>query len=224
MPTDSGGDAARRPSDGEPYSVEDEAEKLWLARIVAAPNAWRSRATAAGGLLSAAAAAALAGLLARPVDSGDGATLASLSAILFVLAVVAFMAASVWPPPGHTESTDEYSKILIDYCERESKPIRRLVIAGTVLGSLAIGVTAAAALAIASGRDGQPGFVSFTNSSVEAAVERLCPGLPTPAPAVMKPSSGGRVSVTLLAEECRGESQEIDVAHSYIAFLVTEPR
>lgn len=90
--------------DPPPSRDEDigyETRKLWLASLLARPSEWRSRAATLAGLLSAAAAASIAGVLFGPTgpETPYGRALIVLAAAAYVLAVIAFMGVTVFPNP-----------------------------------------------------------------------------------------------------------------------------
>jgi hypothetical protein len=125
----------------------DEVERLWLARTVAGPDSWRARATNAAGLLSAAAAATLAGVFLRNASPSWTRWPGYFAAGFFVVSVTAFLIASVYPAPVRGREQvprDKYTETVRAYCERETKPIRIAVWIGTLTAVLAIFATGTA--------------------------------------------------------------------------------
>lgn len=202
--------------------VDDEAEKIWLARIAAAPNSWRSRAASAGGLLSAAAAASLAGLLARPATTYEGLAKVTIlaAAVLYVAAVISLLSASVWPSPKHpAEETDDYAGRLTAYCEKEAGPIRRAVIAGSILGALAVASTAVGAAYLVTKQTRTAAYVGFSDPEVAAVVKRLCPKLREPLLVQLEELQADHVAVLLPAEGCVGAARQLLLARSAVTVL-----
>jgi hypothetical protein len=206
------------PSPHTPDLMPLEAEKIWIAVVAEAPNAWRARATSAAGLLSAAAAAALTGLLLRgPNEQDPRLTILILSAaVSYVLAVVLLLSAGVWPSPPSpptgaggrsdtstqtAEEQNDYVSELTDYCKDEAKTLRHLTIAGSIAGAVAVVVTALAALVSLMPRD-QPATVQVTESSQRSALAILCPKVRLPMSGTILWIGNDRLSVTLPAGVC----------------------
>jgi hypothetical protein len=206
------------PSPPTPDPMSLEAEKIWVAVVAEAPNAWRARATSAAGLLSAAAAAALTGLLLRGPNEQDlRLTILIWSAAgSYVLAVLLLLGAGVWPSPPSpptgaggssdtstqaTEEENDYLSELTDYCQNEAKSLRRLTIAGSIAGAVAVVATALAAGVLLMPHD-QPATVQVTDSSQRSALATLCPKLRLPMSGTILWIENDRLSVTLPAGEC----------------------
>ncbi|WP_146099406.1 hypothetical protein [Kineococcus xinjiangensis] len=127
--------------------LEEEAETQWLTRLVAAPDAWRTRGATAGGLLGAATAATLAIALNSPSLEDNVLLRSAVAAALlfFTLAVVLFLVASVYPSPKAPSETTNFAEEVKTYCENEARPIRGFVTVGAVSAVLAVAATLVAA-------------------------------------------------------------------------------
>ncbi len=209
-----------------PLSVQEEGIRLWLERVVAAPNAWRSRATAAGGLLSAAAAASLAGLLAATRAGLDEsvALAVAIAAVSFVGAVVALLLASVWGSPSIDTATEDFVNTLEDYYANESRPIRRIVYAGAALGAAAVCSTATAALLVVFSDFSRSAQVTFIDPAARSAALALCPDLRVSTPARVEYLDGNLVAVTLPAGGCTGggTGYQLIIPRNSVALLLPE--
>lgn len=177
------GDDAQAGSDAAASArrkAEDEAIGLWLARRAHAPEAWRSRASSASGLLSTAAAAVLLSLLLAP-DRVSSLTRVGRCALViavvgYVVAVLSYLIASVIGyPKDRDDDVDGFATASSDYFAAESKPIRGFVYVGTGAAILAILGTAVTVGDIAQAdRPSFRGMVSLTPDA-EEDVQNFCP-------------------------------------------------
>lgn len=192
----------------EKTALDDDAERLWIARWVAEPDAWRGRASNAAGLLSAAAAATLTGLLLH----GDqlpplARVLAGAAAVLYSLAVLFFLSASVHPSPPEDKAAVSYVDEVWRYCAEETKPIKERVQRGTLAGGAAIVATSCAAILVVAWPDPlHRGQVALTDAA-PTAVDELCPNLSAEFPAEIERLDDGRVRLHLGPGVC-GEGPE----------------
>ncbi len=186
--------------------LQAEANRLWLGRTVAAPEAWRARAAGAGALLSAAAAAVLAGLLTGYNQDAWGGAAAAFtfgSAIAYVLAVAAFLTGAVWPSPKEGEVTDDFVKSVRKYVEDEAAPIRRLVKLGAAVGAIAVTLTGIAIGTVLYESPPSKGAnIAVVDAKENTAMKALCPSLSNQFPARIRDVAGGRISVTVSAGVC----------------------
>ncbi len=197
--------------------TEDEAELLWLGRAIGDPDAWRSRATNAAGLLSAAAAATLVGLLLHGEQlSAPARVLAVLAGGGYAVAVLCYLIAAVWPSPPEDKQTLHYADEIWAYCGRESKPIKRMVIGGTVAGAFAVICTAIAVGAVAVGdQHSEKALVTLTSSAPDE-VSNLCPGLPDTFSARVENLTDTRVRLHLPRQTCSNHVRDIELSRSAI--------
>lgn len=202
--------------------LDEEADRLWLARAIASPDAWRLRATNAAGLLSAAAAASVAGLLlqgdsTRQTLQGTNLYIAIGAAIGYVVAVVAFLAASVWPSPGTDKETLRLVDDIWDYCVEEAGPIKRAVWIGSGSAIIAILATALTFVLVLAGyqRSEDANVVIVGGQELDAA-RALCPGIPEVIPASVMAISTDRILLRLPADFCGEKPAEIELPRDQI--------
>jgi hypothetical protein len=184
---------------------DDEAERLWLARAIGSPDAWRLRATNAAGLLSAAAAATVVGLTLRDTPSNGGLKQsAMLAAISYVIAVLAYLVAGVLPSPKRDEGTVTLAEDIWDYCVDEARPIKWAVRIGTAAAALAIIATGIILVIAAedSSAEQRTAVVSFTQPSVSAALQQICPALKQPVDAKVSFPDSGHVQISVPGGTC----------------------
>lgn len=220
--------AARRPLASEDWRVtegaqrDDEAERLMLARLVAAPEAWRARATAAGGFLGAAAVVAFWGLTNNSHAVGSGGTAAAaLASFFYVVSVSLFLAASVWrSPKPASDKTTNYVASTQKYVEDEAKPIRCLVISGAITAVCALVSTAICSfMLLTTGRDVVV-MVSVQEAVDRAAVERLCPGISDPFQGVISSETDGNVvEVRIKSHACGVNNATLALPRESISVL-----
>lgn len=202
--------------------LEVEARRLMLARVVAAPDAWRGRATAAGGFLGAAAALAFVGLSSSSKRFPDWTLwVAGISTVAYVLAVCAFLAASVWPPPKpRTETTTNYFDTTHDYARDESRPIRRCVIFGACAAASAITGTAICSISLLLPPGAQSGVqVTLRDRADMAALTSLCPGLPNPFQATVLVRGSDGVELVVTDARCPGGRSVFTVPKDSVTML-----
>lgn len=181
-----------------------DARRLMLERLVAAPEAWRGRATAAGGFLGAAAAVSLWGL-SNNSDRLDGAArfFAFVASVSYVAAVVAFLAASVWrSPEAESSTTTDFSESTRAYVVKEARPVRRLVHAGAYAAGTAVISTAVCSFMILGDPDPRHVQISVPDPQQQRALARLCPGLPDPFDASVVDNGSGEVRVKVQGRTC----------------------
>lgn len=194
---------------------EDEAERLWLARIAAAPDQWRTRATSAAGLLSSAAAATLIAVFARSDQLPANAGAAGVAAgALYGLAVLAYLLGSVTvrkkkrPPdqPGDTQ-VDKLS----NRSAFEAAPVKVCVLVGTGLAAAAIIATALSiGLAVFGDVPYTSGTVTFVSSGQEERVQDLCVGFNDETPAQFR-RAGDLLDIRLAASTCGGNELVVTI-------------
>ncbi len=194
-----------------------EAEKVWLQRLATSPDTWRARATSAGGLLAAAAAASLVGLLTKTSSEYSLVirSVISLTAVAYVAAVVCYLRASVYPAPSNWQgaTTGNYVRTLEDYVRDEVKPIKRWVAwangcaAGAVIGTGVAGVLLVAQPAAA--------YTSKTvlvqNANAFARLHLLCPQLKSPFLADVSKVRDGRMTLRLPPGTCAPYRTDLEV-------------
>lgn len=174
-----------------------DAQRIWLTIVAEAATAWRSRATSAAGLLSAAAAASLTGLVLVAPDRFDAVSrvAAIVAAAAYVVAVSLFLAAGVRPSPRVSDDVDSRSHShrvgrstslfvpsgnwgadIQKYADIESRPIRRLTVAGGVAAIIAIVATGATGIMLS-----RParfhGSVTIVDQKYASGVVSSCPGM-----------------------------------------------
>ena len=206
------------PSSSDGLSTDD-AEKLWLDRAVHEPDAWRARATSAAGLLSAAAAATLAGLLIRREElAGVVEAAVVVAGVAYTIAVVSYLVGAVWPPPPEDKQTLEYANEIWDYCLSEARPIRNAVLIGSIFGGVAILATGLSfLLAVRAEPQSRSARVALT-SSAPARLTSLCPGLK----GIVRASVARRESFIRLrvrAGVCGPLPQELELERSAVIVL-----
>ena len=186
-------------------TADDEAEKLWIARAIGSPDAWRSRATNAAGLLSAAAAATLAGLVLHgEALPGHARFFVGLAGAGYTIAVICYLVGAVWPSPKEDKKTLQFADAIWEYCGRESKPIKRAVFWGTFVGGAAVIATGIAVEITASAQKPiEAASVTFF-SQAPVEVTRLCPDLAHTFHAKVEDISDTRVRLRLARGVCNG--------------------
>jgi hypothetical protein len=198
-------------------SRDEEADRLWLARAIASPDAWRLRATNAAGLLSAAAAASVAGLLLQGDSTGQALQgmnlfIAISAAVGYVVAVVAFLAASVWRSPETDRETLSLAEEIWDYCVEEAKPIKRAVWIGSVFATIAIIATALTFASLLAGyQRSQNANVVVVGEQELAGVQALCPQIPKVIPVSLRVVSTDRILLRIPADFCGESPAEIEM-------------
>ncbi|TCI98830.1 hypothetical protein [Aeromicrobium sp. IC_218] len=195
------------------------ARQLYWARIVSSPDSWRTRATSAGGFLSAAAAASLLGLGTVDDPNGAQAVSVSLATILYVAAVGSFLAASVWPSPSRTISLadDNCANEVFEYVADESKPIRKLVIGGGIASVLALLATAVSAMLIVLGDQSSSVQVTFRDDPERTAAQHLCSKLPETFRAEMaRGATDDLAEITLQPSHCAGRAVTMTIPRQSI--------
>jgi hypothetical protein len=197
-------------SSGE--ASDTEARRIWLGVVAESPNAWRARATSAAGLLSAAAAAALTGLLLHPPALNGGVLdLVVLAAVSYVLAVLLLLSASVWPSPRianqnkpmliDIEQGDGYAEQMVSYCTREARPLRNLTIAGSVFGAMAVLATAGAAV-FSLAPDSRMVEIRILDSAQQSGLQSVCPNVGAQFIAKVRDQNDGQLRVTVRKAAC----------------------
>lgn len=207
------------------HSQEDlEALHLSLGQVVASPDVWRARAVSAGGFLGAAAAFSLWGL-SQQAATFDGLviTVAGTAAVSYVLAVVAFLVASVLPTP---KANPDVQGSLADQVEalahKETKPIKYLVLTGAGLGTLAITATTVGSFLVLLGPVHSSATVSFVGREFWSSVETLCPDLTQPFKARLTEDGSGYVRLRIVDDGCGTQNPELVVPRSEIVLLKPE--
>jgi len=206
--------------------LTSEAKRAWLTAVVQAPNGWRARATSAAGLLSAAAAATLVGLLTKaPVERTYPEIVGTVVAgIAFLAAVVLLLLAAVHPSPdGGPDSADNrtqavqlgytafgFADLVEVYCRRDSKPVRRLTVVGGWVGAVAVFATVATGTSIFF----TPSYTSqieISDEAVKAAFKGLCPAASFPLAVRVKSAASDLTRVRISGQSC-GRSEAITVS------------
>lgn len=157
----------------------NEAVRLNLAQIAAAPDAWRARAISAGGFLGAAAAVTLWSLSGEGARvSGPAGLAVAGSAICYLAAVIIFLIASILPAPKIKDAgVRTAAEQLHDAATQESRPIKIMVFIGAGIGSLAIALTSVGILLVLMMPVREQATVMFSDSNQRDAAKLLCPGL-----------------------------------------------
>lgn len=199
--------------------LDDHADRLWLARAIASPDAWRLRATNSAGLLSAAAAATVAGLIFRDGPVSDQVRFFGVAAAVFyIVAVVAYLVAGVWPSPGRDEATEALAEGIWKYCRDEAKPIKWIIAGATVSAVFAIAATGTTLVFIAGDQSSEPmrARISVTAPDAQAAVSSLCPSLRTTFDGAVEESDSGRLRIELPAGECGSMPTSIELSRDSV--------
>lgn len=200
----------------------DEAERLMLARLIAAPDAWRGRASAAGGFLGTAAVVAFWGLTSNAKGLSTSVTVvAGIASFFYVCSVILFLTASVWPPPhAPDEETTDYFGTTKTYVRKEAKKIRCAVRLGAVAASCALVLTAVCSfLLLRTGHDIEV-MVSVQDPDDRAAIERLCPGIADPFEgSIPSQAEGNIVDVKIEGDTCGGARVALSLPRDSISVL-----
>lgn len=211
------------PHNSDRETLDDEADRLWLARMISAPDVWRSRATNAAGLLSAAAAASVASLVVGE-DSTSSAVDAFLkvAAVSYVIAVMFFLAASIL---GSPQEGDHVSFQLVDdisnYCKKESAPIKLLVRLGAGAAAVAI-IATGSSVFYASRADTRltQASVAFVDSAAYDGIRKVCPNIPQVIEATVEPGAESRLRLHLEPGLCDDTLSEIDVRREDVVLVL----
>lgn len=186
-------------------TIDEHAEMAWNSRIIASPDNWRNRATNAAGLTSAAAAAAVAGvLLTDRTIPGAAVATAAAAAVAYVLAILVFLVAIVWPSKDRSELTDKAADTIYDLCEEEARPIRRAVRLGCYIAAAAVAATGVTLVLAAQEvpPEEHPVEVVLMGAQTQAAVAELCPAATSPIRAVLIGLPSETVKLRLPEGEC----------------------
>lgn len=203
---------------------QDEAKRLVLGRIAAAPDVWRGRATSAGAFLSAAAAASLLGLSQR-VDGLNvvSAPSAVVAAVLYVVAVCCFMLASVWPAKkSEEEFVEDVASRLYEDARTEVAPIKRFVLLGAWLATGAIVSTAVCGISLASTSQATSAWVTLRDDQSLTTLTSLCPDLEVPFRAEIV-KQDGVAELSLDAQACGNSGGVLILPEDDIAILKDHP-
>lgn len=204
------------------HSQEDlEALHLSLGQVVASPDVWRARAVSAGGFLGAAAAFSLWGL-SQQAAAFDGLTItvAGTAAVSYVLAVVAFLVASVLPTPQPDLNVEGSLADQVEaLAHKETRPIKRLVLIGAAFGTLAIGATTLGSFLVLLKPIQSSATVSFVGQEFWSSVEALCPDLKQPFQARLTQDKSGYVRLRIVDEQCGPQNPALVVPRSEIVLL-----
>jgi hypothetical protein len=206
-------------------SLDAHAERLWLERAVGAPDAWRLRATNAAGLLSAAAAATIVGvaLLDRLTVWARASLVAAAG--FYAVSVIAFLVASLWPPPrrGEKESVD-FTGDIWAYSEREIRPVRcatRIGAGAAITAILATTVTLL--LAALTPRGGlESATISPASTHARRALEAACPGIPDAFTAEIEYTGAERIRVAPSEGTC-GTAAEVELLRTDVIVFREAP-
>lgn len=220
-------------SDGPSSQFDEEslAQDVLLARyriVLGAPDEWRRRATAAAGLLSAAGAALLGGLLLKPViDIQPAARWTSVVAsVLYFIAVSSFMWAATKPPetiasdPESKELTQtkgepsflssspsDLPKTLFREADLQVKPIRKAVVFGTWTAIFAVGFTLASiTLLLDVSRYGQ---VTVLSNSMRRSIEAQCPSFSENQSVQITSLDSSNIVFEIPAQQCDGRGLRV---------------
>lgn len=194
--------------------LDDHAARLWLARAIASPDTWRLRATNTAGLLSAAAAATVAGLIFRDGPTSELAqSFAIYAAISYILAVTAYLIAGVWPSPKRDEESGAFADDIWEYCRQEARPIKRIIAAATVFAVAAITGTGATLVAVVADQrgDARQALVSIVATDTRASLSRLCPDLPPTFQATVEEVNADRLTVRVSADSCGSAPAKLEL-------------
>jgi hypothetical protein len=208
------------------HHVDLEVVRLNLAQIAAAPDTWRARAVAAGGFLGAAAAVSLWGL-SQQAARFDGLVVfvSATAAVLYVLAVIGFLVASVWPTPKlDANAVGTLADQLHGLALKETKPIKAMVLTAAGLGSLAIGATTLGTFIILLSPVRSEVLVSFTADEQRAALQRMCPGIPDPFWAKLTDDGSGQVRLEITSSHCGKGHPELTVPRGAALLLNSDSR
>lgn len=203
-----------------------EAEKLWLQKLVASPDGWRGRAASAGGLLSAAAAAALFGLLSRNGSSVNGVLrlMVEVTAAAYVLAVGLFLAASVYPAKKLPSTiTTNYIQEMETRIGQEVRPIRRLALAGSTFAVLAVvGTGLTSTLLLTSKPQYSKAVVHLKDNKDATSLRQLCPRVKDSFDAGVSRADQGEVTLRLAPGSCGTDAVYIHVHEANLIARFTE--
>jgi hypothetical protein len=200
-------------------ALDEHADRLWLARAISSPDAWRLRATNSAGLLSAAAAATVAGLLFRdgPV-SAQAHSYAVAAAAFYIVAVIAYLVAGVWPSPRREEVSKALADDIWKYCRDEASRIKRIIALGTISAVLAILATGITLILLAANQTSQPAraTLSVTAPDVQAAVSALCPHLTTTFDGILEERDARRLRIRLPPDVCGSRPMTLELSRDSV--------
>lgn len=194
--------------------LDDHAARLWLARAIASPDTWRLRATNTAGLLSAAAAATVAGLIFRDGRTSELARFFAIgAAIAYIIAVTAYLIAGVWPSPKRDQESRALAEDTWQYCYQEARPIKLIIAAATLSAVVAIMATGATLVAVVNdGRaDAKKALVSIVATDTRSSLLGLCPELPPTFQATVEEVTADRLRISLPADECGSAPASLEV-------------
>lgn len=203
-----------------------EALRLNLGQIAAAPDVWRARAVSAGGFLGAAAAVSLWGVSQQAARlDGPPIYVAGAASLLYVLAVIGFLAASVMPAPQMSSDVEGgIADQLHAHAHKETKPIKRLVLAASALGCAAIIATTVASFLVLIGPTPSTATVSITDDARRASVERMCPEISDPFRARVFEDGTENLRLRVVDGGCGHEGSELLVTRGEIVRLEIKDR
>lgn len=205
------------------YPPEElEAIRLNLVRVSGAPDAWRGRATAAGGFMAAAGAASFWGLSssAQRLDA-PAKFLVALAALAFTAAVAFFLAAGVRKTPPFVPRDGESN---VDKLERsaaeEAVPIRKAARLGATFGALAVALAAVGLIAQSMSPGWTAARVSFVGTQANLAAHSLCPHLTQPFSASVQDDGSDVVHIRVVGLSCGPNAPEFVVPRSEVVLTV----
>lgn len=205
-----------------PQDQQDEALRVWLGRRIGAPEAWRTRGATAGGLLSAAAAATFAGVFAvHPSVPAPAGALGVSAAVLYVVSVAGLLLAAVYPSPRvEPERTEDPAGWIDKYVESESRPIRRLVVAGVIVGGCAVALAGTSALLVVYVHVGQqPATIGIPDRAVRQAIRGVCPGIDVPFAAEIREVGSDRLALSLAPGVCGPDRRVLVIPRTELIVL-----
>lgn len=206
-------------------SLHSEAKKLQLARASASPEAWRARAAAAGGFLSAAAVVSLLGLAQQSLRLTMLTKATAVAATVFyAMSVLSFLAAVVWRLPKAPVETSNFTKDFLELAAEEAKPIKIAVWIGSVLAGLGVVCTASSAVSVVVDPAERHVWISIAPGSAQEALKQLCPGLNGIFEARVSDGGTNYLEVHVPAKECGGRGSTISLLRSDVVLLDFEAR
>lgn len=195
-----------------------EVLRLNLAQVAAAPDTWRARAVAAGGFFGAAAAVSILGM-SQQAERFDGCVVwvAGVAALFYVIAVVGFLVAGVLPTPKlDSDATGSIADQMHAFAQKESKPIKRLVIWSAVFGSAAIAMTTLSTFLVLFHPMYLRAELTVTDDNIRASLERVCPGLPDPFSASVTNDGSDFLRVRVVGDSCGSRDPELTLPRSSV--------
>lgn len=148
---------------------------------------------------------------------------AGVAAVSYVLAVVAFLIASVLPTPKpNPNAKGSLADQVEALAHKETKPIKYLVLAGAGLGTLAITATTLGSFLVLLKPVHSSATVSFVGREFWSSVAMLCPRLTQPFEARLTEERSGYLRLRITDDKCDPQNPELVVPRTDIVVLRSE--